>query len=92
MWTKDNESRAFCEVKPAKSGECLDKIIICDNNDVGNENQINIIASLKEKYDINAINVCGREMLEKVGLQTGCYKFCYEYIFLIENGQEKNMI
>lgn len=58
----------------------FDKIFICDNNDVGNDSQINLIATLKEKYDINAINLCGREMLEKVGLQTGCYKFCYEYI------------
>ena len=58
----------------------FDKIFICDNNDIGNDSQINLIAPLKEKYDINVINVCGREILEKAGLQTGCYKFCYEYI------------
>ena len=42
--------------------------------------QISLIARLKERYDVNAINVCGREALEKLGFQTGCYKFCYDYI------------
>lgn len=39
-----------------------------------------MISNLKERYDVNAINICGREALVAVGYQTGCYNFCYNYV------------
>lgn len=43
----------------------FDKIVIFDNNDVNNNGQISIINQLKKKVDIGAVNVKGREKLEK---------------------------
>lgn len=42
--------------------------------------QISLVSRLKQRYNIEAINVCGREALEKAGMQTGCYHFMYNYI------------
>lgn len=42
--------------------------------------QISLVSRLKQRYNIEAINVCGREALEKAGMQIGCYRFMYNYI------------
>ena len=56
----------------------FDYIFICDNNDLDNDGQLNLIKRNNTKCI--GINVRGREQLEKVGYQTGLYKFSYNYI------------
>ena len=75
-----NEERYILDWVKWHAAIGITDFILLDNNDEGNTGHLDILKPVMSKYNIQLVDLRGRENLERIGFQIGAYNWAYDYI------------